>query len=100
MGKFDIHFDRSFRYNYLLFINSDAAHRVHPLAGQGLNLGFGDVKLLTELLAEASYKGSPLGNENNQILLLDDVEIFIFFSVLQNRKSLTFVSVRTRATTA
>ncbi|XP_037030932.1 ubiquinone biosynthesis monooxygenase COQ6, mitochondrial [Bradysia coprophila] len=40
----------------------DAAHRVHPLAGQGLNLGFGDVKLLTELLAEASYSGAPLGN--------------------------------------
>ncbi|KAJ6639241.1 Ubiquinone biosynthesis monooxygenase COQ6, mitochondrial [Pseudolycoriella hygida] len=40
----------------------DAAHRVHPLAGQGLNLGFGDVKLLTELLADAAYKGTPLGN--------------------------------------
>lgn len=43
-------------------MNRDAAHRVHPLAGQGLNLGFGDVKLLTELLADASYNGTPLGN--------------------------------------
>lgn len=42
--------------------NSDAAHRIHPLAGQGLNLGFGDVKLLTDVLAKASYNGVVLGD--------------------------------------
>jgi len=39
----------------------DAAHVVHPLAGQGMNLGFRDVACLRRVLADARDRGSDLG---------------------------------------
>lgn len=40
----------------------DAAHGVHPIAGQGLNLAFRDVAALTEVLAESRRLGLDLGD--------------------------------------
>ncbi|XP_006865598.1 PREDICTED: ubiquinone biosynthesis monooxygenase COQ6 [Chrysochloris asiatica] len=39
----------------------DAAHRVHPLAGQGANMGFGDVSSLVHHLSAAAFNGKDLG---------------------------------------
>jgi 2-octaprenyl-6-methoxyphenol hydroxylase len=40
----------------------DAAHGIHPIAGQGLNLGLKDVAALSEILVEAHRLGQDLGD--------------------------------------
>ncbi|MBA8888227.1 2-octaprenyl-3-methyl-6-methoxy-1,4-benzoquinol hydroxylase/2-octaprenylphenol hydroxylase [Dokdonella fugitiva] len=42
----------------------DAAHVVHPLAGQGMNLGLRDVACLRRVLRAARERGSDLGAEH------------------------------------
>jgi len=42
----------------------DAAHGVHPIAGQGLNLGLRDVGALAEVLVDARRRGEDFGAED------------------------------------
>lgn len=50
----------------------DAAHTVHPLAGQGVNLGFGDAFALSRIIAEGIAVGTDIGE------VCDPLKLFLF----------------------
>ncbi|MGD1930268.1 MAG: FAD-dependent hydroxylase [Leptolyngbyaceae cyanobacterium] len=45
-----------------LALVGDAAHRCHPVAGQGLNLGIRDAAALAQVLSEAYLRGEDVGD--------------------------------------
>ncbi len=47
-----------------LALISDAAHAMHPIAGQGLNVGLRDVACLAEVLRDAQRLGLDLGSRS------------------------------------
>jgi len=50
-------------YSQRSVLIGDAAHSMHPLAGQGLNLGLGDVKELANRILRNRRHGEDIGNE-------------------------------------
>jgi 2-octaprenyl-6-methoxyphenol hydroxylase len=46
-----------------LALVGDAAHAIHPIAGQGLNLGFRDVAAMAQVLVEGARLGLDLGDQ-------------------------------------
>jgi 2-octaprenyl-6-methoxyphenol hydroxylase len=54
------HHSASYTAERLVLIG-DAAHGVHPIAGQGLNMGFRDVAALAQVLVEAVRTGQDIG---------------------------------------
>ena len=45
-----------------IVVVGDAAHSIHPLAGQGINLGFADADILCEEIIKAFKKGYSIGS--------------------------------------
>jgi 2-octaprenyl-6-methoxyphenol hydroxylase len=57
----DLQIARSFVGDRFVLIG-DAAHAMHPLAGQGLNIGMRDVAALAEILVEGARLGLDIGS--------------------------------------
>lgn len=57
------HINETFFNKKLVFVG-DAAHSIHPIAGQGWNLGVKDVKNLHQVLKEFEEKKQNIGNLN------------------------------------
>jgi 2-octaprenyl-6-methoxyphenol hydroxylase len=47
-----------------LALVGDAAHGIHPIAGQGVNLGYRDAAALAQVLVEGARLGLDLGDRN------------------------------------
>ena len=63
MRPLELKVARSFTAPRLALVG-DAAHIVHPLAGQGLNIGFRDVAALGECVVDAARLGGDIGSDS------------------------------------
>jgi 2-octaprenyl-6-methoxyphenol hydroxylase len=78
----------------------DAAHGIHPIAGQGLNLGFKDVAALAEVIVEADRLGQDIGaldvlERYQQWRRFDTVQMGVTTDVLNRLFSNDIAPVRT-----
>lgn len=62
-----------------LALAGDAAHGIHPIAGQGLNLGFRDVAALAETIVEADRLGLDIGS----VAVLERYQVWRRFDTFQ-----------------
>jgi 2-octaprenyl-6-methoxyphenol hydroxylase len=82
-----------------LALAGDAAHGIHPIAGQGLNLGFRDAAALAETVVEADRLGQDIGSlavlERYQLWRrFDTVRMGITTDVLNRMFSSDFAPLR------
>ncbi len=62
-GSFPIRRSHARRYrNHRVVLVGDAAHVIHPLAGQGLNLGIQDAAVLARLVERVAERGGDIGS--------------------------------------
>ena len=63
----------------------DAAHRIHPLAGQGANLGFKDIDVLVDLITdEANLSNIRMLKKYEKCRKLDNQQVDILMSALHH----------------
>lgn len=63
-GSFPLRRQHALRYaKEGVALIGDAAHMIHPLAGQGVNIGLLDAAALAEVLVEARRRGVDIGSE-------------------------------------
>jgi len=64
-AAFPLGFGHSSRYiGTRTILIGDSAHRVHPLAGQGANLGFGDIRSMSQVVDHCLREGGKLGQHS------------------------------------
>ena len=62
-AAYPLSFNHAYRYIApRMALISDAAHGIHPIAGQGLNLGLRDVTALSDILVKAKEAGNDIGD--------------------------------------
>lgn len=61
--KLSAHINADFYDNRIIFVG-DSAHSIHPIAGQGWNLGLRDVKNCLETVKESLILGQDIGSIN------------------------------------
>lgn len=79
----------------------DAAHGIHPIAGQGLNLGMGDIEVLVDELVKAYRLGLDLGApsllqryekrrrfENGNMIIMTDILDRLFSNAIPSVQAL------------
>lgn len=63
VGAYPLHASVSARFTgQSVALVGDAAHAVHPLAGQGFNLAIGDIEELANGILSSRHLGQPIGN--------------------------------------
>ena len=90
-----LHFQLSNHHfeNYInnsIVLIGDAAHSIHPLAGQGINLGFADADIFCEEVVDAFNKGIAINEKSvlkkyeirrkgMNLLMLKSMDFFVYF---------------------
>ena len=66
-----------------LALVGDAAHRIHPMAGQGVNLGFGDVKGIVKCIEDSIKQGEDFGKLHSLLNVQNTVKHWKFNIILR-----------------